>query len=82
MSLYNFLYSSCPKNENFEFVLILILILTKTLSPLTPDRPQVKRPPPSLQITSNFLVSCGLSHGITLEKKFDVLCRDGGGFLT
>ena len=37
--------------------------------PLTPDRPQVKRPPPSLQITSNFLVFYGLSHGITLEKK-------------
>jgi hypothetical protein len=38
-------------------------------SPLTPDRPQVKRPPPSLQITSNFLVFYGLSHGNTLEKK-------------
>ena len=38
-------------------------------SPLTPDQPQVKRPPPSLQITSNFLVFYGLSHGITLEKK-------------
>ena len=29
-------------------------------APLTPDRPQVKRPPPSLQITSNFLVFYGL----------------------
>ena len=36
--------------------------------PLTPDQPQVKRPPPSLQITSNFLVSYGLSHGTTFEK--------------
>ena len=38
------------------------------ISPLTPDRPQVKRPPPLLQITSNFLVLYGLSHGTTLEK--------------
>ena len=37
-------------------------------SPLTPDRPQVKRPPPSLQITSNFLVFYGLSHGTTFKK--------------
>ena len=37
-------------------------------TPLTPDRPQVKRSTPSLQITSNFLVFYGLSHGITLEK--------------
>ena len=37
-------------------------------SPVTPDQPQVKRPPPSLQITSNFLLFYGLSHGITLEK--------------
>ena len=36
--------------------------------PLTPDRPQVKRPPPSLQFTSNFLVFYGLSHGTTFEK--------------
>ena len=38
-------------------------------TPLTPDRPQVKRPPPSLQIISNFLVFYGLLHDITLEKK-------------
>ena len=38
-------------------------------TPLTPDRPQVKKPPPSLQITSNFLVFYGLSHGATLKKK-------------
>ena len=38
-------------------------------TPLTPDRPQVKRPPPSLQITSNFLVFYGLSNGTTLKKK-------------
>jgi hypothetical protein len=38
-------------------------------TPLSPDRRQVKRPPPSLQITSNFLVFHGLSHDITLEKK-------------
>ena len=38
-------------------------------APITPDQPQVKRPPPSLQITSNFLVFHGLSHGTTLEKK-------------
>ena len=37
-------------------------------TPLTPDQPQVKRPPPSLQITSNFLVFYGLSHGTTFEK--------------
>ena len=37
--------------------------------PLSPDGQQVKRPPPSLQITSNFLVFYGLSHDITLEKK-------------
>ena len=35
----------------------------------TPDRCQVERPPPSLQITSNFLVFYGLSHGTTLKKK-------------
>ena len=39
------------------------------LSPLTPDRRQVERPPPSLQITSNFLVFYGVSHGTTLKKK-------------
>ena len=38
------------------------------LTPLIPDRPQVKRPPPLLQITSNFLVFYGLSHGTTFEK--------------
>ena len=38
------------------------------IAPLTPDQPQVKRPPPSLQITSNFLVFYGLSHGTTFEK--------------
>ena len=37
-------------------------------SPLTPERPQIKRPPPSLQITSNFLVFYWLSHGTTFEK--------------
>ena len=37
--------------------------------PLTPDRPQVIRTPPSLPITSNFLVFYGLSHGTTLKKK-------------
>ena len=41
---------------------------TEGPSPLIPDRPQVKRPPPSLQITSNFLVFYGLSHGTTFEK--------------
>ena len=40
----------------------------KNKTPLTPDRPQVKRPPPSLQITSAFLVFYGLSHGTTFEK--------------
>ena len=39
------------------------------IAPLTPDRCQVERPPPSLQITSNFLVFYGLSHGTTLKKK-------------
>jgi len=38
-------------------------------SPLTPDRRQVERPPPSLQIISNFLVFNGLSHGTPLENK-------------
>ena len=38
-------------------------------SPLTPDRHHVKRPPPLLQITSNFLVFYGLSHDTTLKKK-------------
>ena len=42
--------------------------LIESMSPLTPDQPQVKRPPPSLQITSNFLVFYGLSHGTTFEK--------------
>ena len=37
--------------------------------PLSPDQRQVERPPPLLQITSNFLVFHGLSHDITLEKK-------------
>ena len=41
---------------------------TKRTPPLIPDRPQVKRPPPSLQITSNFLVFYGLSHGTTIEQ--------------
>ena len=35
----------------------------------SPDRRQVERPPPSLQITSIFLVFYGLSHGTTLKKK-------------
>ena len=39
-----------------------------TITPLTPDGTQVKRPPPLLQITSNFLVFYGLSHGTTFEK--------------
>jgi hypothetical protein len=37
--------------------------------PLTPDRRHVERPPPSLEITSNFPVSYGLSHSTTLKKK-------------
>ena len=44
------------------------LLKFNSLAPLTPDRSQVKRPPPSLQITSNFLVFYGLSHGTTFEK--------------
>ena len=40
-----------------------------TQAPLSPDRCQVERPPPSLQVTSNFLVFYGLSHGTTLKKK-------------
>ena len=39
------------------------------ITPLTPDRRHVKRPPPSLQITSNFLVFYVLSYGTTLENK-------------
>ena len=45
------------------------LFLRASFSPLSPDRRQVERPPPSLQITSNFLVFYGLSHGTTLKKK-------------
>ena len=37
-------------------------------SPLTPDRLQVKRPPPSLQITSNFLVFMSF-HMVSLLKR-------------
>ena len=37
--------------------------------PFSPDQHQVERQPPSLQITSTFLVFYGLSHDITLEKK-------------
>jgi hypothetical protein len=37
-------------------------------SPLTPDQRQVKKPPPSLQITSNFLVFMGF-HMLTLLKR-------------
>ena len=37
-------------------------------TPLTPDRPQVKRPPPSLQITSNFLDFMGF-HMVPLLKR-------------
>jgi hypothetical protein len=44
-------------------------------TPLTPDRRHVERPPPSLQITSNFPVFYGLSHGTNLKKE---RC---GGFL-
>ena len=38
-------------------------------APLTPDQCHVKRPPPLLQIISNFLVYYGPSRGTTLEKK-------------
>ena len=38
-------------------------------APLFPDGRQVERPPPSLHITSNFLVFYGLSHNITFEKE-------------
>ena len=49
-------------------ILFLTVVVTKhkpKVSPLTPDQPQVKRPPLSLQITSNFLGFYGLSHGTT-----------------
>ena len=45
------------------------LITNVINAPLTPDRCHVKRPPPSLKITSNFLVFYGLSHDTTLKKK-------------
>ena len=48
-------------------LVLFIQVLIGT--PLTPDRRQVERPPPSLQITSNFLVFYELSHGTTLKKK-------------
>ena len=44
-------------------------IFANSKPPLTPDCPKVKRPPPLIHITSNFLVFYGLSHDITLEKK-------------
>ena len=44
-------------------------LVNLTKSPLSPDRRQVERPPPSLQITSIFLVFYELSHGTTLKKK-------------
>jgi hypothetical protein len=46
-------------------------------TPLTPDRRHVERPPPSLQITSNFPVFYGLSHGTTLKKKGVAFFRAG-----
>ena len=52
---------------------LVLVIKTKYLcllsAPLSPDRRQVERPPPSIQITSIFLVFYGLSHGTTLKKK-------------
>ena len=48
----------------------VVLVVSEPLNtPLTPDRRQVERPPPLLQITSIFLVFYGLSHGTTLKKK-------------
>ena len=38
-------------------------------TPLAPDWRHVKKAPPSLQITSNFLIFYGLSHDTTLKKK-------------
>ena len=43
-------------------------ILFSCSTPLTPDWPQVKRPPPSLQIISNFLVFMGF-HMVSLLKR-------------
>ena len=37
--------------------------------PLTPDQHFVKKPPPLLQITPNFLISYRFSHTTTLKKK-------------
>jgi hypothetical protein len=62
---YRFIYEQC---EMEDFVQI-IGVDVNPLSPLTPDRRQVKRPTPLLQVTSNFLVFYGLSHGTTLKKK-------------
>ena len=65
-------YQSCRVHVWHELFLLICMWISnpeKSLAPLTPDRPQVKRPPPSLQITSNFLVFYGLSHGTTLKKK-------------
>ena len=53
------LKSNCELQSNQSFA----------RSPLSADRRQVERPPPSLQITSIFLVFYGLSHGTTLKKK-------------
>ena len=55
------------KRGNYSDVYIYIYHYCCT-SPLTPDRPQVTRPPPLLQITSNFLVFHGFSHDTTFEK--------------
>jgi hypothetical protein len=64
--LYETWLDTCTENEEMPY-------FNKSLdtfqAPVTPDRCQVKRPPPSLQNTSNFLVFYGLSHGTTLKKK-------------
>ena len=64
------------KSITSSIILDFILHLTKMVngyqlpnSSLNPDQPQVKKPPPSLQITSNFLVFEGLSHDTTHKKK-------------
>ena len=59
----NFKKLKSDKKQVFADIVCFDLI-----SPLIPDQPQVKRLPPLLQITLNFLVFYGLSHGITFEK--------------
>ena len=73
--IYNYIllfrYSDWKSNYKLWVFDIWLIITEPELnedSPLTPDRCQVERPPPSLQITSNFLVFMGF-HVVPLLKR-------------